>query len=123
MADPPLDDYRKKSLETGRRWPRSGPPSGSSCTRIAEDVNSWLIDQLAPAPGDTVLELAAGTGETGFQAARERGRLRQGHLDRLLARDGRDGALGGEEQRPSRTSSTASWTPSTWTSTTTASTA
>jgi len=41
-------------------------------------VREWLIDQLAPRPGDTVLELSAGAGETGFAAAAivgERGRL------------------------------------------------
>ncbi len=41
-------------------------------------VREWLIRALAPRPGETVLELAAGVGETGFHAARivgERGRL------------------------------------------------
>jgi SAM-dependent methyltransferase len=70
MADPPLDNYRKKSLET---WETMAPVWAAERefrTRTSQDVNSWLIDQLAPAPGDTVLELAAGTGETGFLAAR-----------------------------------------------------
>lgn len=41
-------------------------------------VREWLIGQLAPRPGDTVLELSAGAGDTGFAAAAivgERGRL------------------------------------------------
>ena len=41
-------------------------------------VREWLIGALAPRPGETVLELAAGVGETGFRAATivgERGRL------------------------------------------------
>ena len=41
-------------------------------------VRTWLITQLAPQPGDTVLELGAGPGETGFAAAElvgEGGRL------------------------------------------------
>jgi SAM-dependent methyltransferase len=41
-------------------------------------VREWLIGKLAPQPGQTVLELGAGTGETGFEAARfigEDGRL------------------------------------------------
>ena len=33
------------------------------------NVSQWLIDQVDPRPGQTVLELAAGPGETGFLAA------------------------------------------------------
>jgi SAM-dependent methyltransferase len=32
-------------------------------------VREWLIAELAPQPGDTVLELGAGAGDTGFAAA------------------------------------------------------
>ena len=32
-------------------------------------VSAWLIDSLDPQPGDTLLELAAGTGDTGLLAA------------------------------------------------------
>lgn len=35
----------------------------------AREVSDWLVDQIDPQPGDTVLELAAGPGETGFLAA------------------------------------------------------
>ena len=41
-------------------------------------VREWLIGEIAPRPGDTVLELSAGPGDTGFAAAAivgERGRL------------------------------------------------
>ena|SRR5215217_2632594 len=33
-------------------------------------VSEWMIRRLDPQPGDTVLELAAGLGDTGFMAAR-----------------------------------------------------
>ncbi len=33
-------------------------------------VAQWLVEQLAPAPGQTLLELAAGVGDTGFIVAR-----------------------------------------------------
>src|SRR5215207_5704989 len=33
-------------------------------------VSEWMIRKLDPQPGDTVLELAAGLGETGFMVAR-----------------------------------------------------
>lgn len=32
-------------------------------------TSEWLVDQIAPRPGQTILELAAGPGETGFLAA------------------------------------------------------
>jgi ubiquinone/menaquinone biosynthesis C-methylase UbiE len=45
---------------------------------ITAPVREWMIRELAPRPGDRVLELAAGAGDTGFEAAAivgERGRL------------------------------------------------
>ncbi len=36
----------------------------------SQQVGEWLVRQLDPQPGDTVLELAAGVGDTGFLAAR-----------------------------------------------------
>jgi SAM-dependent methyltransferase len=45
-------------------------------------VSEWLIERLSPQPGQTILELAAGAGETGFLAA---GRL--GDQGRLISSD------------------------------------
>lgn len=45
--------------------------------RLFSDVRSvsdWLVDHIDPQPGQTVLELAAGPGETGFLAAARLGR-------------------------------------------------
>src|SRR5262245_61551420 len=36
---------------------------------VAARVTEWLVRELAPEPGDTVLELAAGQGEVGFEVA------------------------------------------------------
>lgn len=33
-------------------------------------VRAWLLRELAPQPGQTVLELSAGAGDTGFEIAR-----------------------------------------------------
>lgn len=41
-------------------------------------VREWMLGGLAPRPGDTLLELAAGAGETGFDAAETAGE--HGHL-------------------------------------------
>lgn len=46
--------------------------------KMTHPVSEWMIRKLAPQPGDTVLELAAGLADTGFMAARlvgETGRL------------------------------------------------
>ena len=38
--------------------------------KFSRPVSEWMIRRLDPQPGDTVLELAAGLGDTGFIAAR-----------------------------------------------------
>ena len=71
-------DYRRTSFET---WQTTAPGWERWRAQLAENlspVRTWLIRELAPRPGDTVLELCAGPGETGFAAAEivgERGRL------------------------------------------------
>jgi ubiquinone/menaquinone biosynthesis C-methylase UbiE len=45
-------------------------------------VSEWLVDQVGPRPGQTILELAAGPGETGFLAAE-----RVGPDGRLISTD------------------------------------
>ena len=37
--------------------------------RSTRPISEWLVSRLDPRPGQTILELAAGTGETGFLAA------------------------------------------------------
>jgi SAM-dependent methyltransferase len=36
---------------------------------VAAPLREWLVRELAPRPGETILELAAGTGDTGFDVA------------------------------------------------------
>jgi len=45
-------------------------------------VREWMIRELGPQPGDTLLELAAGAGDTGFQAA-----AITGQADHLISTD------------------------------------
>ena len=45
---------------------------------FSQPITEWMVAHLEPQPGQTILELGAGTGETGFAAARligDRGRL------------------------------------------------
>ena len=65
MTDP--DTQREEMLE---RWEQAAAGWG----RRADDrrdlsLATWMIEQLALQPGQQVLELAAGTGDTGFFAA------------------------------------------------------
>jgi SAM-dependent methyltransferase len=64
-----LDEYREKSLQTWDKmstgwhswreymWDATGP------------IREWLVSELDPKPGDTILDVAAGVGDTGFAAA------------------------------------------------------
>ncbi len=55
-----------------RHWSVVAPAWEAYRDRLFETVRSvseWLVDQVDPQPGQTVLELTAGPGETGFLAA------------------------------------------------------
>jgi SAM-dependent methyltransferase len=71
-------DYRRTSYEV---WEALAPGwerwQAQLATALAP-VRAWLVEQLDPQPGETVLELSAGAGDTGFAAAAivgEHGRL------------------------------------------------
>jgi ubiquinone/menaquinone biosynthesis C-methylase UbiE len=64
--------------EMAARWDRRRSLLWESTREISE----WLVDHLDPRPGQTILELAAGTGETGFLAA-----ARLGETGRLISSD------------------------------------
>jgi ubiquinone/menaquinone biosynthesis C-methylase UbiE len=71
--------------EVLRHWTAVAPAWDRYRDRLFEDVRSvseWLVDQINPEPGQTVLELAAGPGETGFLAA-----ARLGSTGRLICSD------------------------------------
>ena len=64
-----LETYRETSLDT---WNKMAPGWEERREWILEDsrfLYDWLIDQANPQPGDTVLEIAGGTGDLGFMAA------------------------------------------------------
>jgi ubiquinone/menaquinone biosynthesis C-methylase UbiE len=56
-------------------------------------VSEWLVDRLDPRPGQIVLDLAAGTGETGFLAA-----ARLGDDGRLISADREAGMVEAAER-------------------------
>ena len=77
-----LDQYREESI---RRWSGVARGWGAQRDLMSEGtapVMTWLVDALRLAPGQTVLELACGPGETGLRAAE---RVRPG--GKLIATD------------------------------------
>jgi SAM-dependent methyltransferase len=68
MGDEPAA-YRNASLE---RWSRAARGWGTHRERLQaawRPVSAWLVDAIEPQPGHRVLELAAGSGDTGLLAA------------------------------------------------------
>jgi len=68
-AEPDPDELRAAVRE---RWERSATGWRARNERFqqaAMPVSRWLVDAIDPQPGQRVLELAAGVGETGFLAA------------------------------------------------------
>jgi ubiquinone/menaquinone biosynthesis C-methylase UbiE len=64
-----VEDYRRTSQEV---WEAMAPGWERWRAQLAEaltPVREWLIGELGPRPGETVLELGAGVGDTGFEAA------------------------------------------------------
>ena len=79
MAEP---DQARESL---RHWSMVAPTWEASRDRLFENLRSvseWLIDHVRPEAGQTILELTAGPGETGFLAA-----SRLGPSGRLISSD------------------------------------
>jgi SAM-dependent methyltransferase len=69
MGDVEPDDLRAEARE---RWERASAGWGRRADRIRDwgmPVSMAMVDALALQPGQTVLELAAGPGDTGFLAA------------------------------------------------------
>jgi ubiquinone/menaquinone biosynthesis C-methylase UbiE len=79
MAEP---DQTRESL---RQWSMVAPTWEASRDRLFENLRSvseWLVDHVGPEAGQTILELTAGPGETGFLAA-----SRLGPSGRLISSD------------------------------------
>lgn len=69
MSDADADTQRAELIE---RWERNAEGWGLRADRVRAmgmPVSAWMIDRLGLQPGQSVLELAAGPGDTGFMAA------------------------------------------------------
>jgi SAM-dependent methyltransferase len=68
-----LAEYRQRSLRTWDTMAPGWQRERDFMWDVARPVGEWLVSRLDPQPGQTILELAAGIGDTGFAAARELG--------------------------------------------------
>jgi ubiquinone/menaquinone biosynthesis C-methylase UbiE len=64
-----LDEYRRTSHEVWERMSVGWDRQREWIWEASREVGERMVSALDPSPGQIVLELAAGTGETGFAAA------------------------------------------------------
>ncbi len=69
MATNTLEAFRSASYEIAEAIAPTWERRRADIEEVAAPVREWMLRELDPREGDTVLELAAGVGETGFQAA------------------------------------------------------
>ena len=62
-------DFRAQSYDVWQKMAAGWDRDRRFMQETSQAVSEWLVDALDPKPGQTILELAAGTGETGFLAA------------------------------------------------------
>jgi ubiquinone/menaquinone biosynthesis C-methylase UbiE len=64
-----LDTYREQSRETWGQMAQGWRDRRDWMMGITGRVNDWLARRADPQPGQTILDIAAGTGDLGFQVA------------------------------------------------------
>ena len=69
MATETLDRYRREILDIAEAIAPTWERRRADIEEVATPVREWMLRELR-AKRNTVLELAAGTGDTGFEAAR-----------------------------------------------------
>jgi SAM-dependent methyltransferase len=63
------NDYEQASYGIWQQMAESWDRERAWMLSITQPVSSWLVEALDAQPGQTILELAAGTGDTGFMVA------------------------------------------------------
>jgi ubiquinone/menaquinone biosynthesis C-methylase UbiE len=76
------EDYRQASLRIWEEMAAGWESDRVMVWDASREVGEWLVDAVDPQPGETIMELAAGVGDTGFAAAR-----RLGSTGRLITTD------------------------------------
>jgi ubiquinone/menaquinone biosynthesis C-methylase UbiE len=63
------EDYRQLSYDVWQRMAEGWDRDRRWVWDVTHAVGEWMVEALGPQPGETILELAAGAGDTGFAAA------------------------------------------------------
>jgi ubiquinone/menaquinone biosynthesis C-methylase UbiE len=63
------DDYRQASFEIWQRMAQGWDRDRRWFWDATRAAGEWMVDAVDPQPGQTILEIGAGTGETGFGVA------------------------------------------------------
>lgn len=77
-----LDEPKARGFEEWDKGSAGWIRNADLIDRLSAPIREWLVDKLDPQPGQTVLELACGAGNTGFDVAR-----RLGDTGRLIQTD------------------------------------
>jgi ubiquinone/menaquinone biosynthesis C-methylase UbiE len=80
--EPNIDEARERSRSVWDAMAAGWETGRQDLWEFSRPVSEWLIERLDPRPGQTILDLAAGLGETGFLVAR-----RVGETGRVLVTD------------------------------------
>src|SRR5512132_67350 len=64
-----MSDWRQESLARWEGVADAWKAKRAAFQRTAMPVSRWMVEAIHPQPGHTVLELAAGLGDTGLLAA------------------------------------------------------
>src|SRR5688500_12993445 len=64
-----LQEYRETSLATWDEMASGWEDRREWQLGITGTINEWIVDRVDPQPGETILDVAAGTGDLGFLAA------------------------------------------------------
>ena len=64
------DEYRRRSYRNWQTAAAGWEREREAVQAALGPLTDWMIEHVAPAPGQTLVELGAGTGETGLLAAR-----------------------------------------------------
>jgi SAM-dependent methyltransferase len=89
-----LDEYRKQSLQTWDKMSTGWHSWRDFMWDATERIRDWLVSELDPKPGQTILDVAAGVGDTGFAAA-----AKVAPEGRLISTDFSSGMVDASRQR------------------------
>ena len=66
---PTIEEIQTMNYEIAETLAPTWAKRSSQIEQVTAPVREWLVRELAPSEGDLILELAAGVGDTGFDAA------------------------------------------------------